>query len=144
MIRTVRGYLNPLIWALVGWALAVIGNVISEHVGLHFHFMLRVDEIITGLGFGFLRWLAGEWQMEYIYHSRAMETQIRNALQVLYSGEDQESRRQALHEVIEAFEHHRPVHPNFRIDVEEFLFKYRQDRDAQRAGTKVTDKPPQP
>jgi hypothetical protein len=108
MIRTTRKFLNPLLWGLAGYLLAVVGNII----GAHFTSMrmIHADQIFVGLGIGLMRWLHEEWEIDQVHRSSDVEIKIRNALQVLYQGEDPATRRVALDTLIAAFEEHRPVH----------------------------------
>jgi len=138
MIRTMRGYINPMAWAIMGWALAILGNLLGKGLGARYPVLIHCDELLVGFGFGVLRWLHGEWQIEHIHESRAMELKIRNALQVLYHGDNPVVRRDALRDVLEAFEKHRPVHGDFRMDVEDFLL--RQDKVRQKYGPNINEK----
>lgn len=133
MIRTARGYINPLLWGICGWGIAVLGNGIAHYLIELFspvqmmhgymHLLIHSDELFVGFCIGIMRWVHGNWQIEHIHQSRQMEVRIRNALQVLYLHENPDKRREALNEVLAAFDQHRPVHPDFRLTLTEFLAK---------------------
>ena len=137
MVRTVRGWVNPILWAILAWAIAVAGNTIAHsliqtaghyvHSPSYLHLMIHADEVFVGICVGFMRWLHGEWQLETIHQTRDMEIKMRNALQVLYLGEGEELRRKAFYQILDAFEEDRPIHPEFRLDVERFLLRARKE-----------------
>jgi hypothetical protein len=113
-IRTHNRYLNPLLWAIVGWGAAVIGNVVATDLAHHYWSMLiHLDELGIGFLFGALRWAHTEWRIEQVYATRKMEIKVHDALTILQYGKDDDARARAIAAIVDALDEHRPIHQQY-------------------------------
>src|SRR5262249_10191082 len=57
-------YIHSSLWAVTGFLVAVFGNVlVSRFPGVgRFHPLAHLDELLTAIAFGALRWMHGEWR----------------------------------------------------------------------------------
>lgn len=121
MIKTALRWVNPFLWGVVGWMVALFGNELVLVYGRRHPYLIHLDEAFAAIAFAFFRWLQGEIQVERIHHSREVERRLRGALQTLYHSTNEEHRRAAISEILRVMERERPVHPDFRESVEKLL-----------------------
>lgn len=109
MIRTARRYINPLLWALTGWAVAIIANAITRQWAGRWAPAVHIDEIIIGLAFGAMRYIQREFKIERVYTSHEKEAKVREALTVLQYGSKDGDKDKAVRTILNMLEEQKPM-----------------------------------